>query len=174
MRDRKDILILTITLVILFMFFIGLTNTLINSYVNDPSTFQERREDIAASPREPVKAFLQKPEDNVLIPADPAQYSIEVITDKELSLSQDQWDANIKTVLLHLKTSLPMEGKGKTPKELKERLNRINRQIKDLERINRKGSGGQTDEIKLQSLYILKSSLIALEETTGEKILKKK
>ena len=174
MQNKHPLLSLAITLVILFIFFIGLTNTLITSYVNDPGIFKERHENIAAIPLEPVKALLREPKDNILVSEDPAQYNIQVLTDKNLSLSQAQWDVNMKTALLHSKTAGPMEGGEKTPKELKERLNRINRQIKDLEKIDRKGPGNQSEEMKLQSLYILKSSLTVLEEAAGEKIPKKK
>ena len=174
MENKRDILILTVTLIILFMFFIGLTNTLINSYVNDPSIFKERYENIAAIPLEPVKTILQEPEDNILISENPAQYNIQVLTDKDLALSQAQWDVNMKTALLNSKTAEPVAGGKKTPKELKERLSRINREIKDLEKRDRNASGNQAEEMKLQSLYILKSSLTVLGEQTGEKIPERK
>lgn len=174
MHNKHPILSLTITLVILFIFFIGLTNTLINSYVNDPGIFKERHENIAVIPLEPAKTLLQESKDNILVSGDPAQYNIQVITNKDLSLSQAQWDVNMRTALLHSEAGGRMEGEKKTPKELKERLNRIDRQINDLEKIDRKGSGNQAEEMKLQSLYILKSSLTVLEETAGEKIPIKK
>ena len=174
MQNKQHILSLAITLVILFVFFIGLTNTLINSYVNDPGILKEKREDVAAIPPEPVKILSQEPTDKILISEDPAQYNIQVLTGKDLPLSQMQWDVNIRTALLHSKTAGPMEGGKKTSKELKERSNRINRQIKDLEKIDRKNSDDQAEEMKLQSLYILKSSLTVLEEAAGEKTPKEK
>jgi hypothetical protein len=174
MQNKNPLLSLAITLVVLFIFFIGLTNTLITSYVNDPGIFKKRHENIAAIPLGPVKTLLKEPKDNILISEDPARYNIQVLTDKDLSLSQAQWDVNMRTALLHSKTARPVEGRKKSPKELKERLDRINRQIKDLEKTGPEGSGNQTEEMKLQSLYILKSSLTILEETPGEKIPKRK
>lgn len=179
MQTKQHILSLTITLVILFIFFIGLTTALINSYVNDPNIFKERHENIAAIPREPVKTISQEPKDNILISEDPARYNIQVLTDRDLRLSQAQWDVdiwdvNMKKALLHSNAAGHMEREEKTPKELKERSGRINRQIKDLEKIDRKSPGDQTEEMKLRSLYILRSSLTVLEETAGEKILKRK
>ena len=42
-----------------------------------------------------------------------------------------------------------------------------------MEKIDRKSPGNQAEEMKLRSLYILKSSLTLLEEQTEEKIPKK-
>ena len=173
MQNKQHILSLAITLVILFIFFIGLTNTLINSYVSDPGIFKGRRENVIAIPQETVKTVSQEPKNNTLISEDPARYNIQVFTDRDLRLSQAQWDVNMRTALLHSRTAGPMEGEKKTPKELKERLGRINRQIKDLEKIDRKSPGDQAEEMKLRSLYILKSSLTVLGEQTGEKIPEK-
>ena len=179
MQNKQHVLSLTITLVILFIFSIGLTNTLINSYVSDPGIFKEKREDVAAIPRKPAKTLLQEPQNNTLISEDPARYNIQVFTDGDLRLSQvqwdvDIWDVNMKKALLHSNAARHMDRGGKTPKELKERLGRINRQIKELEKTDRKSPGHQTEKIKLQSLYILKSSLTVLEEQTGEKIPERK
>ncbi len=174
MQTKKNIFILTITLVILFLFFIGLTNTLINSYVNDPGIFKERHEDIAIIPAEPAKPILQKHKDVLLISEDPAKYSIQVLTDNDLSLSQTQWDVHVRTALLHSKTAELTAGDEKTPKELKEKLNRINRQIKDLEKTDQKSPDDQSAKMKLQSLYILKSSLTVLDEAAGEKAQRRK
>lgn len=174
MQNKNPLLSLAITLVILFIFFIGLTNTLITSYVSDPGIFKERHENIAAIPPGPVKTLLQETKDNILISEDPARYNIQVLTDTDLSLSQAQWDANMRTALLHSEAAGYRKGGEKTPKEIKERLNRINKQIKDLEKTGPEGSGNQAEEMKLQSLYILKSSLTVLEEAAGEKIPKRK
>lgn len=176
MRIKQHILSLTIILVILFIFFIGVTNRLINSYVNDSSIFKKRHENVIVIPRESVETFLQKPEDNALIPEDPAQYNIQVITDRDLYLRQARWDVNMwndnmRNALLHSKSAGPMAegnrvpaGREKTPKELKERLSRINRQIKELEKTERRSSRKQVEEMRLQSLYILKSSLTVLND----------
>ena len=175
MRIKRHILSLTIILVILFILFIGVANRLISSYVNDSSIFKKKYENVAALPRGPAETFLQKPEDNALIPQDPAQYNIQVFADRDLRLSEAQWGADIwdtymKNALRNSKSAGPMgedrilaEGE-KTPKELKERLSRINRQIKELEKTGRENSRNQVEEIKLQSLYILKSSLTALND----------
>ena len=178
MQNKQHILSLAITLVILFIFFIGLTNTLINSYVSDPGIFKEKREDVAAIPRKPAKTLLQEPKNNTLISEDPARYNIQVFTDGDLRLSQvqwdvDIWDVNMKKALLHSNAARHMDRGGKTPKELKERLGRINRQIKDLEKTGRESPGNQAEEMKLRSLYILKSSLTVLEEAAGKKIPEK-
>ncbi|HBO97010.1 MAG TPA: hypothetical protein DE315_05900 [Candidatus Omnitrophica bacterium] len=179
MQNKQHILSLAITLVILFIFFIGLTNTLINSYVSDLGIFKGRRENVIAIPQETVKTVSQEPKNNTLISEDPARYNIQVFTDRDLRLSQAQWDVgiwdvNMKKALLHSNAAGHMDRGGKTPKELKERLGRINRQIKDLEKTDRKSTGNQTEEMKLQSLYILKSSLTVLGEQTGEKIPERK
>lgn len=179
MQSKQHILSLAITLVILFIFFIGLTNTLINSYLNDPGIFKKQRENVVAIPKEAVKTFLQEPKNNTLISEDPARYNIEVITDKDLRLSQAQgdvdiWHVNITKALLHSHAAGHMERGEKTPKELKERLSRINRQIKDLEKIDRMSPGNQAEEMKLRSFYILKSSLTVSEEAVEEKIPKRK
>ena len=185
MQIKQHILSLTIILVILFVFLIGVTNRLISSYVNDSSIFEKRHKNVVAIPQEPVKTFLQEPKDNTLISEDPAQYNIQVLTDRDLYLNQAQWDVNIwdvnmKKALLHSKAAGHMErnrmleGGKKIPKELKERLSRINRQIKEQEKTGRSSSGNQVEEMRLQSLYILKSSLTVLEEEAGEKIPKRK
>jgi hypothetical protein len=179
MQNKQHILNLTIILLILLIVLIGVTNRLISSYVNDLDIFKNRHENVTAIPQEPVKTFLQGPKNNTLISEDPAQYNIQVLTDRDLYLSQAQWDVdiwdvNMKKALLHSNAAGHMERGKKTPKELKERLSRINRQINDLKKIDRKSPGNQTDELELQSLYILKSSLTVLEEQTVQKIPEKK
>ena len=179
MRTKQHILSLTIILLILLIVLIGVTNKLINSYVNNPGIFQNRHENVIAIPQEPVKAFLQGPKNNTLISEDPARYNIQVLTDRDLRLSRAQWDVdiwdvNMKKALLHSNAAGHMERGEKTPKELKERLSRINRQIKGMEKIDRKSPGNQAEEMKLRSLYILKSSLTLLEEQTEEKIPERK
>lgn len=179
MRIKQHILSLIIILLIFLIALIGVTNRLISSYVNNPGIFKNRHETVIAIPQEPVKTFLQGPKNNTLISEDPARYNIQVFTDRDLRLSQAQWDVdiwdvNMKEALLHSNAAGHLGRGGKTPKELKERLGRINRQIKDLEKIDRKGPGNQTEEMKLQSLYILKSSLTVLEEQTDDKIPERK
>ena len=179
MHTKQHILSLTIILLILLIVLIAVINKLISSYVNNPGIFKNRHENVIAIPQEPVKAFLQRPKNNTLISEDPARYNIEVITDRDLRLSEAQWDVDIwdvhmKKALLHAHAAEHLEREKKTPKELKERLSRMNRQIKDLEKIGRKSPGNQTEEMKVQSLYILKSSLTILEEAAGEKIPKRK
>lgn len=179
MQTKQHILSLTIILFILLIVLIGVTNRLISSYVNNPGIFQNRHENVIVIPPEPVKTFLQGPKNNTLISEDPARYNIQLLTDRDLRLSRAQWDVdiwdvNMKKALLHSNAAGHMGRGEKTPKELKERLSRINRQIKGLEKTGRKSPGDQAEEMKLQSLYILKSSLTVLEEATEEKIPKRK
>ena len=174
MRNKQHIWSLPIALIVLFIVFIGLTNWLISSYVNDPVIFKERHEHIAAIPLELDKPLLQKPTDDLLTPEDPTEYNIQVFRDKALSISQAQWDINMKTALLYSPTTVYKEDGKKTPRELKERLSRINRQIKDLEKKRQEDPGDQTEEMRLQSLYILKSSLTVLDQTAETKTPKKK
>ncbi|MBI5024657.1 MAG: hypothetical protein HZC18_06640 [Candidatus Omnitrophica bacterium] len=179
MQIKQHILSLTIILVILFVFLIGMTNRLISSYVNDPGILKNRPGNVIAIPKETVKTVLREPKNNPLISEDPARYNIQVLTDRDLHLNRaqwdvDMWDVNMKKTLLHSNAAGHMERRGETPKELKERLSRINRQIKDLEKIDRKSPGNQTEEMKLQSLYVLKSSLTVFEEQTEKKVPIKK
>lgn len=179
MQTKQHILSLTIILLILLIVLIGVTNRLISSYVNDPGIFKNRDENAIAIPKETVKTVLQEPKNNTLISEDPARYNIQVFTDRDLRLSRAQWDVdiwdvNMKKALLHSNAAGHMELGKKTLKELKERLSRINRQIRDLEKTGRKSPGNQAEEMKLRSLYILKSSLTVFGEQTEKKIPERK
>ena len=180
MQIKQHILSLTIILVVIFIFLIGVTNRLISSYVNGSGILETRRENAVAVSRGPVETLSQRSKNNTLISEDPARYNIQLLTDRDLRLSQAQgdndiWNVNIKKALLHLKAAghekrRMLEGGKKTPKEFKERLIRINRQIKEQEKTGRRSSGDQVEAMRLRSLYILRSSLTVLEEQTEEKI----
>ncbi|GEM_PF-4754284 len=179
MRIKQYILNLAIILVILAIVLISVMNRLISSYPSDSNILGKQHKNVAAPPPEAVNTFAQEPKDSALRPEDPEQYNIQVITDEDLRSRVAQgnsviWDGYVKNALLHSRKSEHLEKKKKTPKELKEQLTRINRQIKDMERKSRKSSKDQTEEMKLRSLYILKSSLTVLEATAEEKFPRKK
>ncbi len=162
--------------------FIALTvpiNRSINSSVGTQLSLNKKRgnRDSNSTPLE--KTFPKMPpKQHSLAAEDPARYGILVKSDDRLPHNQAQWDLNMRKALAEPKgfggknMKLPFEKIEKAPKEFQKQLQRIEERIKAFEKLKRNNPDDQDVEKKLQTLYMLKATLTALEGDMTSKFLK--
>ena len=160
-------------LLVIFILLLVLTsriNRLINSKVAGLSASGTGvKEDEISAPDVPAVA------NNPLTPDDPAQYGIIVQKPENLPHNQNQWDIHMKKVLVQSKTLDRMENKKafeevqKSPEEFQKRLQIIDARIKNYETMVQDNPSDEEAQEKLQTLYMLRSTLMVMEGKIVEK-----
>jgi len=146
--------------VILFVIVSIPINRLIRSSFKEMVTNEEKNKNTGAMPAPVVR----------LNPEDPSKYGIVVKKEDRIPQDQSDWDTTVKKsfaqskVLNRIKEDRAFDEVKKTPKELQRKLQRLDDRIKKFEKITKDNPADEDAEIRLQTLYMLKSTLTLLED----------
>ena len=156
------------TLLVIFILLLVITsriNRLINSKIAQPPASETGvKENANFAPD--VSTIPNNP----LTPDDPAKYGIVVQKQEDLPRNQTQWDLHMKKVLVQSKALESMEGKKafdgvkKTPQEFQQRVQLIDERIKNYEKMVQDDPSNESAQEKLQTLYMLKSTLTVMQD----------
>jgi len=117
--------------------------------------------------------FEPKVVQHELVPAEPEQYRLTASDPFDFSLTQRDWDSRIGQVLN--KSDLPSRP-TLSAKEYQQKLQMVNRRIKQTERIVRTRANDLKAKQDLQTLYMLKATLVhaGFREETMPAVKRKK
>ena len=150
----------------IFLFSIILMNRIIRSTLKGPSSSTSSSEE---NQNEDTEVFIEKNSKYHLVADDPAKYNIKSQGEHDVPLTEQQWEYRMRQGLKsspssHENPGLSLEGVQKTPEEIEKRIKDLTAQIKAQETIILNNSGDRHAQDKLQTLYMLKATLMVLKE----------
>ena len=166
MFDDKRYILIILSIILSIILTIPINRLIVSSVGRLPNKIETDVSNPSPSIAPSTKTLTTK---HPLISANPAKYGIVVQTEETMPRNQLQWDLYTEKILVKSKALDRMDEKKvfagikKTPRELKKRMNEINDQIKMYEKIKRNNPADPDAENKLDSLYMLKATLTALE-----------
>ena len=175
MLNKRTIILLSIFIFLLI--FTSRINQIINSVIGGESVAKktvEGEENFEADPPgSPIDSNHVK---NPLTPDAPARYGIFVQKQENLPHNQNQWEQHMKKVLVKsgalnsLEEQKAFDSVQKSPEEYKKRIQIIDERIRNYEKIVQNNPSDEEAQGKLQTLYMLKSTLTVMEKNIVEKV----
>ena len=170
MFDDKRYILIILSIILSIILTIPINRLIVSSIGHSlPSKIEADETNSSPSSLQSAKTIARTITKRPLIPTSPAKYGIVDQTEETMPRNQLQWDLYTEKVLVKSKALDRMDEKKafagikKTSREFKKRMNEINDQIKMYEKIKRNNPADPDAENKLESLYMLKATLTALE-----------
>lgn len=167
MNDKRHKFLIALTIIFIFVV-IGINRLIYFSLKDENTSLPESK--VGLKPAQLVKSVSKTSVKRSVASQDPRRYGIVVQKEYRLSPGQAEWDNNLKMALGSKRTldSLSrqnaFEGLNKTPKEFERQLQKINERIKTYEGLAHKDPSDEDVNQKLQALYMLKSTLVTLQD----------
>jgi len=153
----------------IFLFSTMLMNRFIRSSIQSSDVRKVSKTKGKQGQTKPPEVFVEEKSKYHLTPDDPAKYNIKVQGEHDIPLTEQQWEYKMRQGFQQSSSEnenpdLSLEGIGKTPAEIKERIADIEAQIKESEVISLNNPGDRNAQEKLQILYMLKATLAVLKD----------
>ena len=119
--------------------------------------------------RDSKENFIEENSQYHVKPSDPAQYNIKIQGQYDIPLTEQQWEYKMRQGLAGARGSERssqqiLQGIKKTPEEIEQQIADLDVQIKEFDAISLNNPADQKAREKLQTLYMLKATLMVVKD----------